>query len=271
MALHPCPHCGHPISEKAEKCPQCHQDPRLTPEQLAQRNAAKKAKRKHALLIGGICAAVVLIVGGTLAALFLPDYLDYRAACDLLEQQNYVASAEAFDAIGDFLDSAQQALESRYQYVITHQIRSDQHTYIYLTELVKAEYKDAAAIENEVYAWHVTVFPSAHPMWGREAEKYWFSSDEMIYFVGEVHGGNFDEKLSVDYRFDYYVSPYATDLDYSDDREYGPASCEFADGDNFIICWESGAETARYSTVKITFYNAKTNALLATSEVHIYS
>lgn len=275
MALKPCPHCGHPISEQAEKCPQCHHDPRISPEELAHRQEAeqarKKAQQKRARLIGGICAAVVLAAAGICAALFLPAYQDYRAACDLLEQQKYVEAAEAFDAMADYRDSAQQALEARYQYVSAHRNRDDRQTREYLSDLLDAKYKDAASIEDEIYAWRITAFPCASKVKDHINEKYWFGTDETLYFFVEAHGGKFGEKLSIDYRFDFYVSPYAASLGYSDDVEYGSVSSKLADGDDYGIGWGNGIGTARYSTVKITFYNAETNALLATSEVHIYS
>ena len=128
MALHPCPHCGHPISEKAEQCPCCHQDPHLSPEQLAEQQEAIKANQKRTRLIAAICAAVVLVAAGICAALFLPAYQDYRAACDLLNQQNYVAATAAFDDMGDYRDSAQQALEARYQHVLAHKTRDNKQT-----------------------------------------------------------------------------------------------------------------------------------------------
>ena len=36
MALKTCPHCGHNVSDKATKCPQCGKDPRFTDFQLEQ-------------------------------------------------------------------------------------------------------------------------------------------------------------------------------------------------------------------------------------------
>ena len=150
MALKTCPHCGHSVSDKATKCPACGQDPRLTPEELAAQAEAKKEKRKRTRLIIGICAAVVLVVGGICAALYLPDYLDYRAACDLLDQKNFVAAVAAFDKLGDYRDSAQQALEARYQHVVAHKTRDNQQTRDYIQELVDEKYKDAADIEKEL-------------------------------------------------------------------------------------------------------------------------
>lgn len=47
MALKPCPHCGHPISEQAERCPACHQDPRISPEKLVRRQEAEQTRKKR--------------------------------------------------------------------------------------------------------------------------------------------------------------------------------------------------------------------------------
>lgn len=46
MALKTCPHCGHNVSDKATKCPQCGKDPRFTDFQLEQQEQQRKKKRK---------------------------------------------------------------------------------------------------------------------------------------------------------------------------------------------------------------------------------
>ena len=46
MALKTCPHCGHSVSDKATKCPQCSKDPRFTYFQLEQEDQQRKKKRK---------------------------------------------------------------------------------------------------------------------------------------------------------------------------------------------------------------------------------
>lgn len=64
MALKTCPHCGHSVSDKATKCPQCGKDPRFTDFQLEQQEQQRKKKRKkkyHRFRIGtGGCFGRVL-------------------------------------------------------------------------------------------------------------------------------------------------------------------------------------------------------------------
>lgn len=267
MALHPCPHCGHPISEKAEKCPACGQNPRLTPEQLAAQTEAKKAQRKRTLLIGGICAAVVLVVGGTLCALFLPDYLDYRAACDLLEQKKYVEAAEAFDAMPDYRDSAQRALESRYQYVTAHKTRDDQQTRDYLHELVDVEYKDSAAIEEEIYAWHITVYPCVSKAGG--AEKYTFRTNEPLYFVVDVKGGRIAEHRRFRYEATLYPTLYWQANGVPSSTQGDDLGIAF-DGDTRWFGWNNGLDGSVIGSVSFFLYDAETNVLIDTCSASVY-
>ena len=264
MALKPCPHCGHPISEKAEKCPACHQDPRISPEKLAQQTAEKKARRNRTLWIGGICAAVVLIVGGILAALFLPDYLDYRAACDLLDKRDYVAAAAAFDAMDDYRDSAQQALEARYQYVTAHKSRDDQQTRDYLQELVDAEYKNASSIEEDIYRWNITIKPCGRK--NSNLEKNVFSHDEIIYFYVEVHGGRPDEFRNLSYRYTFSPDIFWSSLGVSNHTGVSPLGRRCMDGSTY---W---ADLGPYPSgnVSVTVYDSNTHENLCKANVTVY-
>lgn len=49
MALKTCPHCGHSVSDKATKCPQCGKDPRFTYFQLEQQDQQRKKNAKKLL------------------------------------------------------------------------------------------------------------------------------------------------------------------------------------------------------------------------------
>lgn len=271
MALKPCPHCGHPISEQAEKCPVCGQDPHLTPEELAHRQEAeqarKKAQQKRARLIGGICAAVVLAAAGICAALFLPEYLDYRAACDLLDQQNYVAAAAAFDELDDYRDSAQQALEARYQHVLAHKTRDDQQTRDYLHELVDVEYKDSAAIEEEIYAWHITVYPCVSKAGG--AEKYTFRTNEPLYFVVDVKGGRIAEHRRFRYEATLYPTLYWQANGVPSSTQGDDLGIAF-DGDTRWFGWNNGLDGSVIGSVSFFLYDAETNVLIDTCSASVY-
>ncbi len=267
MALHPCPHCGHPISEKAEKCPACGQNPRLTPEELAAQKETKKAQRKRTGLIVGICAAVALIVGGTLAALFLPDYLDYRAACDLLDKRDYVAAAAAFDSMKDYRDSSQKALEARYQYVASHKTRDDKQTRDYLHELVDAAYKDAAAIEDEIYAWHIAVYPCASKNGG--AEKRTFRTNEPLYFVVDVKGGRIAEHRRFRYEATLYPTLYWQANGVPSSTKKDDLGIAF-DGDTRWFGWNNGIDGSVIGSVSVSLYDAETGVLIDACTASVY-
>lgn len=267
MALKPCPHCGHPISEKAEKCPECHQDPHLSPEELAQQNAAKKAKRKHTLLIGGICAVVLLAVSGVCAALFLPDYLEYRAAYNLLKLQDYVAAAEAFDTMGDYRDSAQQALEARYQYVTSHKSREDKQTRLYLRKLVEASYKDASQLESEIYCWEITVIPCGSKTGG--LEKSFFGRNEPLFFYVEVHGGRPDELRYLRFEATIYPNPYGQALGVQTTVKKEDMG-GYKDGGYFWYGWENGVGSSTIGSIYFNLYDSQTNALIKTCSAAVF-
>ena len=75
MALKTCPHCGHSVSDKATKCPQCGKDPRFTDFQLEQQEQQRKKKRKTAIIVSAsilIAALAVLCV----VFLYLPFQID---------------------------------------------------------------------------------------------------------------------------------------------------------------------------------------------------
>ena len=58
MALKTCPHCGHNVSDKAKKCPECGKDPRFTDFQLVQQERRRKKKRKTNLIVS---ASAILV------------------------------------------------------------------------------------------------------------------------------------------------------------------------------------------------------------------
>lgn len=267
MALKPCPHCGHPISEQAEKCPACGQNPHLAPEELAAQKEAKKAKQKRGRLIGGICAAVVLAAAGICAALFLPVYQDYRAACDLLDQQNYVAAAAAFDDMGDYRDSAQQALEARYQHVLAHKTRDNQQTRDYLKELVAAEYKDSADIEEEIYAWHITVKSCGSK--SGSLEKTTFRIGDPLFFYVEVHGGHVGETCRLRYEATLYPTVYWQEQGVSNSTQKDNMGT-FKDAGTYWFGWEDGIQSNVIGSILFSLYNADTNKLLATCSAAVY-
>lgn len=270
MALKPCPHCGHPISEKAEKCPACGQDPHLTPEELAAQQEAeqerKKARRKRARRISAICAAVVLVAAGVCAVLFLPDYQDYRAACDLLDQQKYVEAVEAFDAMSDYRDSAQQALEARYQYVSAHRDREDRQTRQYLNDILDAKYKDAAAIWEQVYAWRITAKPCTSKNGG--PEKLYFCLGEPLYFYVEVKGGPLNERRHLRYEATIYPTMYWQRQGVSESKQ-GDDMGTLKNGSFYWFGWEKGIQNDVIGYINFVVYDADTGESLVSSNAYL--
>ena len=153
MALHPCPHCGHPISEKAEKCPQCHHDPRVSPEEFAQRKEAKKAQRRRALLI--VIPCVVLAAALVLAALFLlPDYQRYQNAKKQMDAGEYLDAIENFDALGDYLSAADLSLQCKAQVINTCAAPDAATASRFATALVSGGYQSAPGAIPGTTVWY---------------------------------------------------------------------------------------------------------------------
>lgn len=153
MALKPCPHCGHPISEKAEKCPQCHHDPRISPEELAQRNAAKKAQRKRVLSI--VIPSVVVTAAVVLVALFLlPDFQRYQNAKKQMEVGEYLDAIENFDALGDYLSAANLSLQCKAQVINTCAAPDMATVSQYATALVSGGYQSAPGTIPGTTVWY---------------------------------------------------------------------------------------------------------------------
>lgn len=155
MALKPCPHCGHPISEKAEKCPCCHQDPHLSPEVLAQRSAAKKAKRKRVLRI--VIPSVVVAAAVVLAALFLlPDFQRYQNAKKQMDAGEYLDAIENFDALGDYLSAADLSLQCKAKAINRGIVSDASIASQYATELVSGGYQSGSGVIPGTVLWYQT-------------------------------------------------------------------------------------------------------------------
>lgn len=153
MALKPCPHCGHPISEKAEKCPACGQSPRVSPKELAQRNAAKKAQRKRVLSI--VIPSVVVTAAVVLAALFLlPDFQRYQNAKKQMEVGEYLDAIENFDALGDYLSAANLSLQCKAQVINTCAAPDSATASRFATSLVSGGYKSSPGAIPGTTVWY---------------------------------------------------------------------------------------------------------------------
>ena len=273
MALKTCPHCGHSVSDQATKCPQCGKDPRYTDSQLEQHEQQRKKKRKTTFIVSTSALMVVLAV---LCAIFIPRYIEYshqmdayNEALSFFDSGEYKEAVLAFDALEGFKDSKQKALDARYQYVYNNRSRTNRTTLKYIEYLSSENYPNIQTLSDAIYKWTYSAYPTnkekGDPTTGS------FGMYDPLYFMFKVHGGRPNEKIHVKYRLDFYVSGFAASLGYFDNTEYGSVPYEMADGGHYWFGWQDGIGTARYSHVKITFYNADTNTTLAAAEAYIQS
>ncbi len=86
------------------------------------------------------------------------DRKAYEEAAALLEQGEYLKAVTAFEALGEYENSAERALEAEYGYVTTHQDAEDENTYAFLKELRDLEYQDAAQLFETLYKWKLKLY-----------------------------------------------------------------------------------------------------------------
>ena len=215
-----------------------------------------------------------MVLLAVLCAVLIPRYMEYsrkveayNTAQALLDSGQYVKAASAFDAMGDYQDSAQQAMESRYQYVTAHKTRDDEQTRIYLNELVDAKYKDAAYIENQIYRWDISVVSCGTKAGG--LEKSIFSRSEPLFFYVTVQGGHIGEYCHL--RFESTISPTL----YWQSQGVQPSFEEkdmgtFQNDGYYWYGWENGIQADMIGSVSFSLYNAETNALIQTCTASVY-
>lgn len=271
MALKTCPHCGHSVSDKATKCPQCGKDPRFTYFQLEQQEQQRKKKHKKIIIVS---ALVLVAASAVFCIVFLPRIADrsrqisaYNDAQALFKSWKYTQAAEAFDALGDFEDSAQRALESRYQYVSTHQSRTDPTTLKYVEYLMEKNYSNIKALSRSIYAWKCKAYVTNEENGSPIAKTFGVNSP--LYFMLQAYGGKPGEEISVKYRIDFHASSYAIRHGYTGETEYGTVPYQLSDGGYFWYGWATGIGTSLYDQISITFYNADTNEELATAKASV--
>lgn len=271
MALKTCPHCGHNVSDKATKCPECGKDPRFTDFQLVQQEQRRKKKRKTTLIVS---ASAFLVVLAVLCAIFIPRYMEYSrmlksydAAQELFDTGEYHDAIIAFEKLGNFKDSERKALDVRYQYVCTHKDRSDKTTLKYVEYLSEKNYPNIEEISDSIYKWTYDAY-TTKKAYGNPTTVD-FGANDPLYFMFKVYGGKPDEKIPVDYRIDYYVSNYAAKLGYSDETENGTVPYNIGDWGHYCFGWSNGIGTTRYYRVKATFYKSGTTTVLASTEAYI--
>ena len=273
MALKTCPHCGHNVSDKATKCPECGKDPRFTDFQLMQQEQQRKKKRKTTIIV---FSSVLVVALAVFCVVFLPRIADYsrqmnayNEAEDLFKSSKYTQAVKAFDALGDFEDSAQRALESRYQYVSTHKSRTNPTTLKYVEYLTAKNYSNIQSLSRNIYAWKCKAYVTNAENGAPIAKT--FGADNPLYFMFRVYGGKPSEEISVKYQISFHVSSYALRQGYMGKTEYDTISYKLSDVGYYWYGWPDGIGTSRYDKISITFYNSDTNEVLATAQASIQS
>lgn len=271
MALKPCPHCGHPISEKAEKCPECGQDPHLTPEELAEQQQQREKKRKTALIVSTSAFVVILAV---LCVIFIPRYIEYtrkleayNEAQELFDMEEYTDSVLAFEKLGDFKDSAQKALDARYQYAYKNQDKNDPMTIAYIEYLSDKNYPYIRALSDAVYKWRGTAYAAKSK--GGDPVTTAFGPDDPLYFVLNVSGGKPGEQITVQYTVDFFSSVNAAKAWDCAKTESHSFSHKIGDGESCYVYWEDGIGTTEYKFIRIRFFTPSCPSVFASAEARI--
>lgn len=86
----------------------------------------------------------------------------YQSGIDYYKKSRYEQAAMVFEALGDYKDSKEKALDSKYEYIKMHKddenICNDSNFYSYITDLIDLNYKDLKSIYDSVYSWRFKVF-----------------------------------------------------------------------------------------------------------------
>ncbi len=89
----------------------------------------------------------------------IPDYADsktrinecnYQKALLLLEAEDYAGAIDLFTSLEDYSDSKTKINEAKYAYVKANLDKENTTTAAYLTDLVKAKYKDSVDVRNKL-------------------------------------------------------------------------------------------------------------------------
>ncbi len=265
MALKMCPHCGHSVSDKATKCPQCGKDPRYSDAELEQMDVKRQKRRKNTIRIARISVAFVFV---TLCAIFIPYFLklkDYNAAQALFDEGHYPQAVLAFDELGNYKDSIQKGLDARYQYAYNNQDRKNPTTLEYVEHLIDAGYPNSVALSDEIYKWTGVSYAARRE--GGIPVLTDFGEDDPLYLYLNIQGGHPDEEVDIQYRIDYYVSGGAklSGTPLESESEIFPDKMK--DGESSYVYWESGIGTTKYEWLTITFSHA--GEVLSSTDVHI--
>ncbi|MGN1107588.1 MAG: TIR domain-containing protein, partial [Huintestinicola sp.] len=137
-------------SERAEKCRQ-----RIKEKEEEQRRRAEiaeqgriqneKNKKKKKTIIGILSGAVVICIIGIVAGINIVNANNYKNALALFENGSYDEAINAFSALGDYKDSSEKCLESKY-YKASNLMKNSMYDEAAVIFEDLGEYKDSADI-----------------------------------------------------------------------------------------------------------------------------
>lgn len=272
MALIGCPHCGHIVSDKAEKCPACGKDPRYTEEQLREREktAAEKKKRRS----GIVSLSAILLAIGILFTV-IPHILEhsrlqaaYNSAQKLLVEKNYEDAITAFSELGDFEDSAQKVQVAMYEYVLQNKDRQNPTTRKYIKYLREQNHPKINALAQEIFQWKCTAYVTDKE--SGSAITHSFGANDPLFFKISVSGGEPNESIKIGYKMIFYTSSADKKRGYDNKTEVGYLDARFYDGTSGWVGYATGIGITRYIRIKTTFFDIDTGRDLcfATAIMH---
>lgn len=163
-------------AEQAERIRQAEEQVRLEQERKEQEfkiaeNLERKKKRRKKAVRAIIISLVIVALLGCGVVFFGIPYMNYRAACEAFDNGEYDAAYQAFVDLGNFMDSDDMALKSKYEKaksLLT--TKNYESAYKLLKEL--GSYKDAdEKLTDCIYSWADNVLSR-----GKKAEANKFKS-----------------------------------------------------------------------------------------------
>ena len=192
-------------AEQAERIRQAEEQVRLEQERkeqefkIAENLERKKKRRKKAVTVIIISLVIVALLGCGVVFFGIP-YMNYRAACEALDNGEYDAAYQAFVDLGNFMDSDDMALKSKYEKaksLLT--TKNYESAYKLLKEL--GSYKDAdEKLTDCIYSWADNVLSR-----GKKAEANKFKST--VSLTSEHYSVIYSKiwtKINNNTKFDYW-------------------------------------------------------------------
>lgn len=172
----------------------------------------------------------------------------YQKACHYLAKQNYRRAIALFGDVMDYKDSEQKINECMYGYVLDNKVDYDTETYNYLCLLKAANYKDSAAIYEDLYAWKVTILWST----GKYDTNYKtsFHKSNSVYCHFTLSGGTPGGKTAL-----YYSGTEPYRVGGSFDGYYE----DVVSGQSGWLWWEEGFSTT--GNLNVYFYDEDQNVI----------